>query len=267
MNNTRQITITDKRGVIPSKFGAVQKKVYILPSINDCLILLPKDISNYILSFTSAFIELYLENVAKQNGIKFVISVFYDELKIKRIKKVLYHSVSDIISKFINESILTKINIKQIKDVFDKRIAYEKIYCLNSKQERLIEKTINSTILLNQIIKSTYMNRIYSEFTNYYICIKKLAYQYYLLPITLEKDYDNGYLIYPQIEGYRPSVEILLNRSFEVYELLPIKPLICRDTKKNITKDPQLFTELQTINTIMWNFGCYDVDRYSYRHL
>jgi hypothetical protein len=273
MNNTRQITITNKKGVIPSKFGAVQKKVYILPSMNDCLMLLPKEIANHILSFTSAYIELYLINVARKKGIKFVIKVFYDELKIKRIKKLqtYYTSHSEIISKFIIETIQNKISMKQIEDVFEKRIWYEKTYLLNSKQERLIEYNINSTIGLNQIIKRTYMNHTYTEFTQYFVCIKKLAFQYYLLPIEIEKEYENKYVIianYTLSYGIYPTTHILLNRTFEVYEYLQIKPFICKNRITNIyTLEPRLFIPTDKIDDVMLNFGYCKKDLLTYHQI
>lgn len=58
-----------------SKFAPKEMIVYKVPSLDDCIGMLPKAIGNYILSFTSFWIEFYLKNIKEKYGNKFVIEM------------------------------------------------------------------------------------------------------------------------------------------------------------------------------------------------
>ena len=58
--------------VVGSKFGPKEVIVYCMPSLNDCMAILPRHLGNYILSFTYAWLEFYLDNLVEKYGHSFV---------------------------------------------------------------------------------------------------------------------------------------------------------------------------------------------------
>jgi hypothetical protein len=54
-----------------SKFAPVRQVIYKIPSIDECLKHLPKDIGNHILSYTTAWLEFYLNNLRQKYDYKF----------------------------------------------------------------------------------------------------------------------------------------------------------------------------------------------------
>lgn len=72
------ITIANYKTNMPtSKFAPKEQIVYVLPSINECLGLLPRNLGNYILSYTTAWFDFYLDNLIQKYGSKFVLQVLY----------------------------------------------------------------------------------------------------------------------------------------------------------------------------------------------
>ena len=74
--------------VVGSKFGPKEVIVYCMPSLNDCMAILPRHLGNYILSFTYAWLEFYLDNLVEKYGHSFVNkSLSYLPIKGKAGKK------------------------------------------------------------------------------------------------------------------------------------------------------------------------------------
>jgi hypothetical protein len=61
--------------VSSSKFAPKKIIVYQVPSLDECIGMLPRSIGNYILSFTPFWIEFYLQNIQKKYGNKFLIEM------------------------------------------------------------------------------------------------------------------------------------------------------------------------------------------------
>lgn len=61
--------------VSSSRFAAKKMVVYKVPTLDECIGMLPKAVGNYILSFTSFWIEFYLQNIKEKYGNKFVIEM------------------------------------------------------------------------------------------------------------------------------------------------------------------------------------------------
>jgi hypothetical protein len=62
---------SESNGESGSKFAPVRKVIYEIPSIDECLKHLPKDVGNHILSYTTAWLQFYLENLRKKYDYKF----------------------------------------------------------------------------------------------------------------------------------------------------------------------------------------------------
>jgi len=54
-----------------SKFAPVRKVIYKIPSIDECIKHLPRDVGNHILSYTTAWVAFYLENIRRKYDEKF----------------------------------------------------------------------------------------------------------------------------------------------------------------------------------------------------
>jgi len=58
-----------------SRFAPKEVVVYKAPTLDECIGMLPKVVGNYILSFTSFWIEFYLQNIREKYGNKFIIEL------------------------------------------------------------------------------------------------------------------------------------------------------------------------------------------------
>jgi len=88
-----------------SKFSPKKKVVYVLPTLDMCLALLPKDVGNHILSYTTAWINFMLLHILEKYGLAFL-------------KKLIYEFVFP--HRFIFKKTLSGIQIiKLINDSFD----------------------------------------------------------------------------------------------------------------------------------------------------
>ena len=70
----------NKPSTVGGIFAPKEKIVYVLPSVEECIILLPKDVGNLILSFTNYFIHLYLEKMREKYGDAFVSNIIFNPL-------------------------------------------------------------------------------------------------------------------------------------------------------------------------------------------
>jgi hypothetical protein len=70
----------NKPSTVGGLFAPKEKIVYVLPSVEECIIILPKEIGNLILSFTNYFIHLYLEKMREKYGDAFVSNIIYNPI-------------------------------------------------------------------------------------------------------------------------------------------------------------------------------------------
>jgi len=94
----------NKPNSVNGKFAPTEMVVYKMPTINECMKLLPRDIGNHILSFTNAWLEWYLQNIRKKYGDKFILDMLVNMLKTKHhLHFPRSVKVNDIISLVIRE--------------------------------------------------------------------------------------------------------------------------------------------------------------------
>ena len=70
----------NKPSTVGGLFAPKEKIVYVLPSVEECIIMLPKDVGILILSFTNYFIHLYLEKMREKYGDVFVSNIIFNPL-------------------------------------------------------------------------------------------------------------------------------------------------------------------------------------------
>jgi len=71
MRKTASITVYRENTNIhsTSNFAPKKRTVYVIPKINECMAILPRDLGNYILSFTTVWVEYYLKNMLDNFGV------------------------------------------------------------------------------------------------------------------------------------------------------------------------------------------------------
>jgi hypothetical protein len=82
----------DRKITSNSKFAPKQLLVFVLPTLDECIGFLPKDLGNHILSFTNVWLEFYLENLIRKYGNKFFIVFICDNAVLSK----YYFSKSDM---------------------------------------------------------------------------------------------------------------------------------------------------------------------------
>jgi len=135
----------NKPNSVNGKFAPTEMVVYKMPTINECMKLLPRDIGNHILSFTNAWLEWYLENIRKKYGDKFILDMLVNMLKTKHQLTFRCKKLNDIMG-FIIKNMGKQINYwcnKLTRD--DVRFAFEDQLVIHSasivsKQQLLINK-------------------------------------------------------------------------------------------------------------------------------
>jgi hypothetical protein len=104
-----------------SVFAPKPKLVYVLPTLDECIGFLPKDLGNHILSFTNIWLEFYLENLIRKYGNKFfvdfisdiVVSKYYfSKSEMRDGKKMLMRVLkSDLVVKKLRKNFNTYLSI------------------------------------------------------------------------------------------------------------------------------------------------------------
>ena len=70
----------NKPSTVGGLFAPKEKIVYVLPSVEECIILLPREVGNLILSYTNYFIHLYLEKMRETYGDAFVSNIIFNPI-------------------------------------------------------------------------------------------------------------------------------------------------------------------------------------------
>lgn len=232
------IQISPKPSVIVgSKFGPKEVIVYHLPSIDDCLALLPRHLGNYILSFTYAWLEFYLDNLTEKYGHTFVNNTLAPLCIIRgRLKQ--------------NRFLLYKNNVAYIKahnidrgnihNRFEKAIVIRKKYFEDEKRRREIE-TLKKEFDLQRInvgsifIGGPHYNR------KFYLVIQKTAKTYYCVKVEIESETESHYTL-KFLHYWRGPVKYNIETNVPIVEVEePIKPM-----KQLILKNEQgAYTEAE----------------------
>jgi hypothetical protein len=218
-----------------SMFGPKQVVVYRLPTIDDCMGILPKSLGNYILSYTYAWVEFYLDNLVEKFGHYFV-NMTLSSLNVKGKSKYNQQELYKHTIQYIRENNVSKNLIRdKFKIAIAKRI--REIFLEDQKKERILLKR---QIDLERLQVGTIFrgeNTVSS--TVVFLVIQKTAKQYYSIKIIIENETETYYFIKFLNQHRSPTVNnIILNEPILEVEN-PIKP-----TKKLMIKNHnQQYTE------------------------
>jgi hypothetical protein len=117
MATTQSIQINcyiNKPNSVNGKFAPIETIVYKMPTIDECMALLPRDIGNHILSFTNAWLEWYLENIRNKYGDKFIV-----EMLILMLRNKFHIYFSNKKRNYNNPNILINYILKNMGNKFE----------------------------------------------------------------------------------------------------------------------------------------------------
>jgi len=247
------IQISSKPSVIAgSKFGPKEVIVYSIPSIDDCLALLPRHLGNYILSFTYAWLEFYLENLAEKYGHTFVNSTLAPLCIVRgRVSK--------------NRFVLYKCNIEYIKKYnIDRGIIHQRVErglvirkkaIEDEKRRKEIQTTKKNFDLQRLNVGSIFIGGAHYNMRKYLV-VQKTAKTYYCVKVEIESETETHYIL-KFLHYWRGPVRYCVETNVPILEVEePIKP-----SKQLILKNEQgqyndaVFTDKIKKNYFMGLFG------------
>ena len=186
------ITIANYKTSMPtSKFAPKEQVVSILPSIDDCLSLLPRSVGNHILSYTTAWYDFYLENLIKKYGYKFVIitlnSIFHFHIKASLKYDVSLFNHIDKHSKRLRQ-----INRTLILQTFNQAILKREQHYIEWKALQ-VSKRLNTKqrqqVWFNKIEVGDIISNEYniSSLNEYHLILEKTKSTYYSIEIKIQQ--------------------------------------------------------------------------------
>ena len=247
------IQVSTKPSVIAgSKFGPKEVVVYHIPSIDDCLAILPRHLGNYILSFTYAWLEYYLDNLAQKYGHTFVNFTLAPLCVVKgrttQNRLVLYKNNIA----FINKHNIDRGNIHQR---FERALVIRQKEIEKEKRIREIETLVKETNLQRLNVGSIFIGG-QSYNMRKYLVVQKTPKTYYCVKVEIESETETHYIL-KFIHYWRGQVKYNIETNVPILEVdEPIKP-----TKELIFKNEQgqyndaVFTQKTKKKYFMGLFG------------
>jgi hypothetical protein len=235
LQDIKTIQISTKDSIITnSMFGPKQITVYKVPTIDECIGLLPKYVGNYILSYTYAWVEFYLDNLVEKFGYYFVTFTLNLNFNIKGKSKFTQYELYKNVIKYIRDKNISK---SYIRDRFQIAIPKKlnEIFLENQKKEqKLLKRQIDLTkIQIGSIFLSSNYN------VNYlFLVVQKTAKQYYSIRIIIENETDTQYIIKYSAHPRSPNNHnILLNVPIleTEHSIKPVKALKIKNFQNQYT--------------------------------
>jgi len=186
------IQVSSKPSVIAgSKFGPKEVTVYHIPSIDDCLALLPRHLGNYILSFTYAWLEFYLDNLTEKYGHTFVNNTLIPLCIVRgrttQNRLVLYKNNIDFIKKH-------NIDRGDIHKRFERALIVRKKEIEAAKREKEINHTIKEINIQRLNVGDIFVGGVHYN-KRLFLVIQKTAKTYYCIKIEIESETESHYTI------------------------------------------------------------------------
>lgn len=215
--------ISNTPSSIVSKFGKKEKIVYVVPSIDECLALLPRHLGNLILSYTSSFLLFYIDNLVKKYGEKFVNETF-DNVIYRRIKfiNLQKQTQKDRVERFIKYSLKLNTPRDIIVSSFQNKIQ-ERTLLIQSQQQQKLQKKSH----INFYLAILNVGDIIRTPCHTYFIVEKSKLCYYSIRVDYIQSQSEN--IYHTLYIDRFSIDIIRNLDYTSYgdnfEILPKKQL------------------------------------------
>jgi hypothetical protein len=172
----------NKPSTVGGLFAPKEKIVYVLPSVEECIIILPREIGNLILSFTNYFTHLYLEKMREKYGDSFVSNIIFNPLLkgTVYVKNKTSLTPKDYCSKLVryvernvgNSEVFTQ---KDIYICFKEGIELRRKQIEDDKRRKILkeyEKKRNQR-LFEELIQNMPIGIIFSGYNQHFILLRK----------------------------------------------------------------------------------------------
>jgi hypothetical protein len=223
----------NKPSTVGGLFAPKEKIVYVLPSVEECIIMLPKDVGNLILSFTNYFIHLYLEKMREKYGDAFVNDVIFNiilkgTVYIKNKNSLTIEESCSKLVRYVEKNVGSSIvfteqdiyqGFKQGIELREKKIHDDKI----RKLQKEVEKKRNKK-LFEELIQNMPIGIIFSGYSQYFILLRKTRCSLIVCEIIL---YDMNTHYEYICKGINFKTQTFMS-DYYVRELREIKPIIGR---------------------------------------
>ena len=244
----------NKPSTVGGLFAPKEKIVYVLPSVEECIIMLPKDVGNLILSFTNYFIHLYLEKMREKYGDAFVSNIVFNSIlkgtvHVKNKNSLTIEESCSKLVRYVERNVGNSIVFTE-KDIYQcfkegiklraKKIQDEK----RKKEERIVKKKENQASF-QVLIQNMPIGIIFSCLSNSFIVLRKTRCSLIVSEIIL---YDMHTHYEYLCKGINFKTQTIMC-DYYVRSLREIKPIIGRRNHVplniNLDKSPkELETEL-----------------------
>jgi len=230
-----QVLISSTPSSIPSsKFARKERLVYIVPSVDDCMGLLPRHIGNYILSYTCAFMTFYIENLVIKYGERFVTEIFNNDI-FRRVTFQNLHkqTLPEKIQRFIKYAISSNTQRDQIISVFQTKIQERTLLIQSQQQQKMAQKEE-----LLALVSLVNVGDIISANNKFYLIVEKSKLCYYSVEIRFDPDTNQGEYNHISLRDY--YVDIDRNERFRNMIILPKKKLVIITHNLTVVRNPDI---------------------------
>ena len=218
--SSQQVNISYEPSSIVSKFGKQEKVVYIIPTIDECLALLPRHLGNYILSYTNAFLLFYIDNLVRKYGIAFVCEVFRaDIFRFINFKIITTQTIQQRLERYIKYSTKHNTPRDKIVSAFERGIITRQSLIEAKKQQQILASSIKKSYL--EILN---VGSIITSYVGTFLVVEKTKLCYYTAKVSFQ---DNN-PVYNTLTSKSFSVDIKRNVNFSGFsnvDIVEAKPL------------------------------------------
>jgi len=167
-----------------SRFAAKEIVVYKVPTLDECIGMLPRVVGNYILSFTSFWIEFYLQNIREKYGNKFIIEMM-DRYLCCNTRNPLGRRCCERMelrgrSKWNQDELVSKMIFSIISDYREKKNVQIAFHALleEKRQSQMKKEDILRTITPGDLLRTTNEEHFYGQMYYLVVYVDKKYYKF-----------------------------------------------------------------------------------------
>jgi hypothetical protein len=198
--SSQQVNIFHTPSCIVSKFSRKQALVYVQPTIDECLKILPRQLGNHILSYTYALFDFYIENLVIKFGYKFVINTFLNlilcctptKLKLPKLTKINYHEALTIIMTYVKKIRVTR---GRITSLFGLAIIGEESVEQQKQQQKLEDKISHEEFMRQITVGDIFHYNAWGYQNEMFLVCQKTNKTFYHIRVIITNETETNYTI------------------------------------------------------------------------
>jgi len=249
----QQVTISNIPSPIESKFSRKQAVVYIVPSVDDCLKLLPRQLGNHILSYTYALFDFYVENLVLKFGYKFVVTIFLEQILHITVRRLPEPKITmqDKLKQIMIYCKRLRVERQLIIGRFDLEIFYKKTMQEQKRQLKIHEAQKNEAFMQQITVGDIFYYDTLGYRNEYLLVCQKTKKTFYSIRVMITNETEQTYTVKAFVLrnttiGYNPTTTITTDICyisqnitqmflFNYLQIKPKKKLIFQSQNNNLT--------------------------------